>query len=197
MLRCQQDTLPAARRQLRAQVQGAHAQTVRRHPAAVEVHWWRWFFVQDAGVDAGGCGDPATLLAGQSSAAVPVGLPSPGRGAARGRGGGRRVPERRLPNLVKGSQFLVLEVELAVSRSFTPIPSSPSPRPPPHCHFKAWVRFPLWEPHPLPPPWPCAPLRRPVPQAGGSSVKESDPVIRLPRFSVAPGKKPKFLNPPA
>lgn len=129
MLRRQQDA--AARGQLRAQVQAAHAQTVRRHPAAVEAHWWRWFFVQDAGVAAGGCDDPATLLAGQSSAAVPVGLPSPGRGAARGRGGGRRVPERRLPHLVKGSQFLVLEVELDVSRPFTPTPSSPSPRPPP------------------------------------------------------------------
>lgn len=54
---------------------------------AVEVHWWRWFF-EDAGVDAGGGGDPAALLAGESSAALPVGLPSPGRGAARGRGGG-------------------------------------------------------------------------------------------------------------
>lgn len=72
---------------LRFRLQSAYGQTVRRHPAAVEVRWWRWFCVQDAGVDAAGGGDPAALLAGQSSAAVPVGLPSPGRGAAQGRGG--------------------------------------------------------------------------------------------------------------
>lgn len=79
----------------RAQVPVCACSDGRRRPAAVEALGWRWFFRQDAGVDAGGGDDPAALLVCQRSAAVPVGLPSPGRGAAPGRGAGASLTVSR------------------------------------------------------------------------------------------------------
>lgn len=80
-----------------AQAACAHAQTVKRLLLAVEGQSRRRSSKGEDAVVAdggGGGGDLAALPAGQSSATMPVGLPSPGWGAARGRGGGWLVPAR-------------------------------------------------------------------------------------------------------
>ena len=115
--------------------QGAHAQTVKLLPAANESAYWRQRPERDAGVNVGGGDHLSALPAGESSAAVPVGLPFRAWGTARGRGGGRLISGRKLGKMLRSPTSLRIPSLLDSHSSLPPHAFQPITKSS-HCHLK-------------------------------------------------------------
>lgn len=115
--------------------QGAHAQTVKRLPAANESAYRRQRPERDAGVNVGGGDHLSALPAGESSAAVPVGLPFRAWGTARGRGGGRLISGRKLGKMLRSPTSLRIPSLLDSHSSLPPHAFQPITKSS-HCHLK-------------------------------------------------------------
>lgn len=115
--------------------QSAHAQTVKRLPAAVESTHWQQRPERHAGVNAGGGDHLLALPAGQSSATVPVGLPFRAWSTTRGRGEGRLIPGRKLGKILHSPTSLRFPSLLDTHSSLPPHAFQPITKSS-HCHLK-------------------------------------------------------------